>query len=204
MFQIPYTHDSFEWYKSSSCHAKNNSRRIYIFFFWTYKSVFRGLKKYISVRRQLALCEGSLPREVETFSSFLSETRLCPSGCTSVNVCRLPAGVVSPNFAREIIHFGTRFQGVKKGERREGEGRRRGQDLVERSGTADINNATCVSGSLEPGCFRAQHPPLPFSSYLNAFYYVHREREGERRFHEITREKRGEPRGNNATSHLKI
>lgn len=50
--------------------------------------------------------------------------------------------------------------GSKKKREREKEGergreRKRGRDLVDQGGTADINNATCVSGSLELGCFRA-------------------------------------------------
>jgi len=51
--------------------------------------------------------------------------------------------------------------GRKKKERKKGkEGEREGEkertgDLVDQGGTADINNATCVSGSLELGCFRA-------------------------------------------------
>lgn len=36
-----------------------------------------------------------------------------------VSVCRLPGGVVSPNFALKIIHFRTRFQGIKKKDRRQ-------------------------------------------------------------------------------------
>lgn len=42
-----------------------------------------------------------------------------------VSVCRLPGGVVSPNFARKIIHFRTRFQAIKKKDRREDEERKR-------------------------------------------------------------------------------
>lgn len=38
------------------------------------------------------------------------------SGYSGISICRLPGGSVSPNFACKIIHFGTRFQGVKKEE----------------------------------------------------------------------------------------
>lgn len=139
-----------------------------------------------------------------TFSSFFSETRLCPSGCTSVNVCRLPAGVVSPNFAREIIHFETRFQGVKKREKEGERGRNGGREREDGISWTEAAQPILITRHVyrDPWNLDAsvQRPPPPFSSYLNAFYYVRREREGERRFHEIMWEKGG----NNATSHLKI
>lgn len=46
--------------------------------------------------------------------SFDENETLAFSWCTSVNICRLPGGSVSPNFACKIIHFATRFQDAKE------------------------------------------------------------------------------------------
>jgi len=88
---------------------------------------------------------------------------------------------VSPNFARKIIHFETRFQGIKKkrkNRRKDGKAKRKRERGRERErenkivnhGAADINNATCVSGfwNLDAS---AQRPP-PFSSYLTRMHFI--------------------------------
>lgn len=61
---------------------------------------------------------------------------------------------------------------------------------------ADINNATCVSGSWNLDASAA----FLFLPDTNAFYYVRRERERERRF--LVRSRREQEKG--ATNHLKI
>jgi len=98
-------------------------------------AILKNLKRPSTTAR--AFDEGSLPREpVVHFSSSFCETRLRPSRYTSVSVCRLPDGVVSPKTHAQDYTLRDEIPGSKRRKRGRihGTGGRGGGDRIARRG----------------------------------------------------------------------
>lgn len=113
---------------------------------------------------------------------------------------------MSPNFARKIIHFGTRFQDVKKeeyGGKRERK-RERGRRQDRRGLTARPILITRHVYRDSGTWMLPRSAAFLFLPDTNAFYYVRRERDGERRVLVPRDYARRAGERNSGTSHLKI